>query len=131
MLDQPPYQVVTSAEVLGGADSPSTPLLAAWLALQLKIDVTWRYLDASEWAHGIKSVRLTREDGDILLERPIPSTAVLTQPGQPTHELAFPRRSLRECLAEELRRLDPDALYGRVVTEGCDLVEPTTEEAHR
>ena len=131
VLDQPPYQVVSAAEVLGGADSPSTPLLAAWLALQLKIDVTWRYLDSSEWEHGIKSVRLTREDGDILLERPIPSTAVLTQPGQPTHELAFPRRSLRECLAEELRRLDPDALYGRVVTEGCDLVEPATEEAKR
>ncbi|MDF2555360.1 MAG: opcA [Microbacterium sp.] len=128
VLDQPPYQVVTSAEVLGGADSPSTPLLAAWLALQLKIDVSWRYLEADEWEHGIKSVRLTREDGDILLERPIPSTAVLTQPGQPSHELAFPRRSLRECLAEELRRLDPDALYGRVVTEGCDLVEPAAQD---
>jgi glucose-6-phosphate dehydrogenase assembly protein OpcA len=128
VLDQPPYQVVTSAEVLGGADSPSTPLLAAWLALQLKIDVSWRYLEADEWEHGIKSVRLTREDGDILLERPVPSTAVLTQPGQPSHELAFPRRSLRECLAEELRRLDPDALYGRVVTEGCDLVEPAAQD---
>ncbi|MBZ4486510.1 glucose-6-phosphate dehydrogenase assembly protein OpcA [Microbacterium sp. cx-55] len=131
VLDQPPYQEVTAAEVLGGADSPSTPLLAAWLTLQLKIDVSWRYLDASEWAHGIKSVRLTREDGDILLERPDPATAVLTQPGQPTHELAFPRRSLRECLAEELRRLDPDALYGRVITEGCDLVESRTESETR
>jgi glucose-6-phosphate dehydrogenase assembly protein OpcA len=131
VLDQPPYQVVTAAEVLGGADSPSTPLLAAWLSLQLKIDVSWRYLDAAEWEHGIKSVRLTREDGDILLERPSPSTAVLTQPGQPSHELAFPRRSLRECLAEELRRLDPDALYGRVVTEGCDLIEPAVEDVSR
>lgn len=127
VLDQPPYQAVTAAEVLGGADSPSTPLLAAWLTLQLKIDVTWRYLDADEWAHGIKSVRLTREGGDILLERPEPSTAVLTQPDQPSHDLAFPRRSLRECLAEELRRLDPDVLYGRVITEGCDLIEPIAE----
>jgi hypothetical protein len=48
---------------------------------------------------------------------------VLTQPGQPSHELAFPRRSLRECLAEELRRLDADLLYGRVVTEGSALIE--------
>jgi glucose-6-phosphate dehydrogenase assembly protein OpcA len=126
VLDQPPYEEVTAAEVLGGQDSPSTPLLAAWLSLQLKIDVSWRYLPAEEWAHGIKSVRLTRAGGDILLERPSSAVAVLTQPGQPSHDLAFPRRSLRECLAEELRRLDPDLLYGRVVTEGCALLEFAT-----
>ena len=123
VLDQPPYEQVSRAEVLGGADSPSTPLLAAWLSLQLDIDVTWRYLGAEEWASGIKSVRLTRPSGDILLERQVPTVATLTQPGQPSHELAFPRRSLRECLAEELRRLDPDILYGRVITEGCGLLE--------
>ena len=55
--------------------------------------------------------------------------AILTQPGQPIHDLAFPRRTLRECLAEELRRLDPDVLYGRVITEGWQLLGPpaTTE----
>ncbi|MCX6501121.1 MAG: glucose-6-phosphate dehydrogenase assembly protein OpcA [Microbacterium sp.] len=125
VLDQPPYQTVLGAEVLGGADSPSTPLLAAWLRLQLDVPVTWRYLDAAEWASGIKSVRLNREGGDILLERPVPGVAVLTQPDQPSHELSFPRRSLRECLAEELRRLDADLLYGRVITEGSTLLEET------
>lgn len=123
VLDQPPYEAVTSAEVRGGADSPSTPLLAAWLQLQLDVPVTWRYLDEAEWSSGIKSVRLSRPDGDILLSRPEPGRAVLTQPGQPSHELAFPRRSLRECLAEELRRLDPDLLYGRVITRGCALLD--------
>ena len=48
---------------------------------------------------------------------------MLTQPDQPSHELAFPRRSLRECLAEELRRLDADLLYGRVITQGTALLE--------
>lgn len=123
VLDQPPYEPVIEAEVLGGSDSPSTPLLAAWLRLQLGVPVRWRYLDEQEWASGIKSVRLRRPGGDILLERPEPGVAVLTQPEQPSHELSFPRRSLRECLAEELRRLDPDLLYGRVITEGTRLLE--------
>ena len=122
VLDQPPYEPVTAVEVCGAGDSPSTPLLAAWLRLALEAPVTWRYLPASEWAHGIKSVRLTRPSGDTLLERPEPGGAILTQPGQPSHELAFPRRTLRECLAEELRSLDPDLLYGRVITEGWALL---------
>ena len=56
--------------------------------------------------------------------------AVLTQPGQPVHDLAFPRRTLRECLAEELRRLDPDVLYGRVITVGWELLGPASGTEH-
>jgi glucose-6-phosphate dehydrogenase assembly protein OpcA len=123
VLDQPPYEPVTAVEVRGAADSPSTAFLAAWLRLALDVPVDWTYLDESEWASGIKSVRLVRQSGDTLLERPEPGVAILTQPGQPSHELAFPRRSLRECLAEELRSLDPDLLYGRVITEGWALLE--------
>ncbi|KJL19011.1 glucose-6-phosphate dehydrogenase assembly protein OpcA [Microbacterium azadirachtae] len=118
VLDQPPFDEVTAVEVRGAADSPSTALLAAWLGLALDVPVRWAYEPIAHWAHGIKSVRLTRANGDILLERPVPGSAMLTQPGQPDHELHLPRRTLRECLAEELRRLDPDVLYGRVITEG-------------
>ena len=39
-LDQPPYEQVTSATVSGGSDSPSTDLLAGWLAQTLKCPVT-------------------------------------------------------------------------------------------
>jgi glucose-6-phosphate dehydrogenase assembly protein OpcA len=128
VLDQPPYEPVTSVEVRGASDSPSTALLAAWLGLKLEVPVDWKYLPADEWASGIKSVRLIRAGGDTLLERPSPGVAVLTQPGQPSHDLAFPRRTLRECLAEELRRLDPDVLYGRVITEGWSLLETAPPE---
>ena len=127
VLDQPPYEPVTAIEVRGAADSPSTALLAAWLGMKLDAPVDYAYLPAEEWASGIKSVRLTRPSGDTLLERPESGVAVLTQPGQPTHDLAFPRRTLRECLAEELRRLDPDLLYGRVITEGHDLLLAASE----
>nr|WP_240949060.1 glucose-6-phosphate dehydrogenase assembly protein OpcA [Microbacterium sp. CFH 90308] len=124
ILDQPPYEPVTAVRVRGASDSPSTALLAAWLRLTLDVPVDWAYLDPAEWPHGIKSVALERPSGEVLLERPTPGRATLTQPGQPSHELAFPRRTLRECLAEELRRLDPDVLYGRVITEGWELLDP-------
>ncbi|MGI6877513.1 glucose-6-phosphate dehydrogenase assembly protein OpcA [Microbacterium sp. gxy059] len=122
VLDQPPYEPITSVEVCGASSSPSTALLAAWLGMTLDVGVTWRYERSSDWDHGIRSVRLTRESGDILLERRTSTHAVLTQPGQPDHDLLLPRRSLRECLAEELRRLDPDVLYGRVITDGWNAL---------
>jgi len=124
VLDQPPYERVTAVEVRGAAASPSTALLAAWLRMALDVPVSWAYEEPEHWQEGIKSVRLTRASGDILLERPEPGVAVLTQPGQPDHELHLPRRTLRECLAEELRRLDADVLYGRVITEGWNRLGP-------
>ena len=124
VLDQPPFQEVTAVEVRGGSASPSTALLAAWLQMALDVPVKWSYEDPEHWQEGIKSVRLHRSSGDILLERPTPGVAVLTQPDQPDHDLHLPRRTLRECLAEELRRLDPDVLYGRVITEGWEKLGP-------
>lgn len=126
VLDQPPYEPVTDVEVVGAGSSPSTGLLAAWLRLKLDVDVTWRYARSADWDHGIKSVRLVRASGDIVLERSNDIDATLTQPGQPAHDIVLPRRTLRECLAEELRRLDPDVLYGRVITEGWELLGPPT-----
>ena len=118
VLDQPPYEPVTAVEVVGAGSSPSTGLMAAWLRLKLDVPVSWRSADPDEWEHGIQFVRLTRPSGDILLQRSNDIDATLTQPGQPSHDIVLPRRTLRECLAEELRRLDPDVLYGRVITEG-------------
>ncbi|WP_298942785.1 glucose-6-phosphate dehydrogenase assembly protein OpcA [uncultured Microbacterium sp.] len=126
VLDQPPYEPVTAIDVVGAGNSPSTGLLAAWLRLKLGVPVTWRYAPPEEWAHGIQRVRLVRAGGDIVLERSNDIDATLTQPGQPSHDIVLPRRTLRECLAEELRRLDPDVLYGRVITEGWELLGPAT-----
>lgn len=126
VLDQPPYEPVTAVEVVGAGSSPSTGLLAAWLGLKLEVPVRWTYAPQEEWSHGIRSVKLSRESGEIVLERVNEREATLTQPGQPTHDIVLPRRSLRECLAEELRRLDPDLLYGRVITDGWAMLEPPT-----
>ncbi len=63
-------------------------------------------------------MRLSRVTGDVQLVRPGLSIAELTQPGQPDQRISLPRRSLRDCLAEELRRLDPDEVFGEVITMG-------------
>ncbi|ALJ20746.1 glucose-6-phosphate dehydrogenase assembly protein OpcA [Microbacterium sp. No. 7] len=126
VLDQPPYEPVTSVQVVGAGSSPSTALLAAWLRLKLRVPVELVYASAEEWDHGMRLVRLTRPSGDIVLERSNDLDATLTQPGQPSHDIVLARRTLRECLAEELRRLDADALYGRVITVGWHELDPPT-----
>lgn len=118
VLDQPPYESVERVEVHGAADSPSTFLLAAWLQLQLEVDVALEVMEASRGASGIQGVRLWRESGVVELVRTTAGIARLEQPNQPTHELSLPRRNLRDCLAEELRRLDPDELFGAVLVRG-------------
>lgn len=125
ILDQPPFESVTSAEVSGATDSPSTLLLAAWLKLQLKVSVQYHIAKRNVRQNGIHGVELQRDSGRIALERDDSNVATLSQPEQPTHELALPRRNLRDCLAEELRRLDPDEVYGEVLTQGIALLEDT------
>lgn len=117
-LDQPPYDPIDAVEVSGAADSPSTELLAAWLRLALDVPVAVVLSDRSTGSSGIHGVRLSRSSGVIDLERAVPDVATLSQPDQPTQDVSLPRRGLRDCLAEELRRLDPDDLYGQVLTEG-------------
>jgi len=107
-LDQPPYEEITRAVVAGAADSPSTDLLAGWLVAKLDVPVTRHKADV---AGGLESVRLVRPSGDVVLDRPDGKVGVLSQPGQPERRVALQRRPLRDCLAEELRRLDPDEIY--------------------
>ncbi|HWH26081.1 MAG TPA: glucose-6-phosphate dehydrogenase assembly protein OpcA [Pseudolysinimonas sp.] len=131
VLDQPPFEPVTAVEVSGSSDSPSTELLAAWLQHQLQVKVDLE-ITAPGSVSGIHGVRLHRASGVIDLERHQPAIATLTQPNQPRHDISLPRRSLRDCLAEELRRLDPDDLFGEVVKIGLKaLGTPITGSAPR
>lgn len=129
VLDQPPYEPITGVDVAGAADSPSTLLLAAWLRLQLQVPVQYDLASRAIGSGGIHGVKMERASGMVELRREVPNVARLSQPGQPTHDLSLPRRSLRDCLAEELRRLDPDDLYGEVITKGLALLETSDEGA--
>ncbi|WP_026532664.1 glucose-6-phosphate dehydrogenase assembly protein OpcA [Arthrobacter sp. H41] len=115
VLDQLDPSPVTAVTVEGASDSPSTVLLAAWLTLALNVHVT---IAAGPPGTGLRRVRFSRNNGEVELHRPHGDVAELYQPNQPVQRISLPRRGLQECLAEELRRLDPDEVFGEVITEG-------------
>ena len=120
-LDQPPHEKITAAAVAGASDSASADLFAGWLALRLRCPVRRTVVDKA--GSGLRSVSLTTRTGEISLSRPDGDTAVLSVPNQPRRQVALPRRNLRDCIAEELRRLDPDDVYAEVLSDGLALAK--------
>ena len=126
-LDLPPYEPVTKAVVHGVAHNASSLLLAGWLAVQLGCPTE---LIPVPGAVGITGVVLERASGNIVFSRPdghiLPAqdagTLSIRQPGYPERHIALPLTSLSEALTEELRRLDADRVYEKVLTEGLRLV---------
>jgi glucose-6-phosphate dehydrogenase assembly protein OpcA len=112
-LDAPPHEPVTGATVAGEVVSPSTDLIAGWLAVRLDVKVK---RSPAESGPGLVSVRLDRRSGPVELVRPDGKVGNLRQPGQPDRLVALARREVPDCLAEELRRLDPDEIYGAALT---------------
>lgn len=118
VLDQPPFDPITKVIVTGASDSPSTDLLAAWLGVKLNVQVELVRTIRGKAVSGIKGVKLVRESGDIEIVRNTPDVATLIQPAQPTRDINLPRRSLRDCLIEDLRRLDSDDAFGNLLVVG-------------
>jgi glucose-6-phosphate dehydrogenase assembly protein OpcA len=122
-LDAPPYEQVTGVVVAGEEISPSTDLLAGWLAVRLDCEVE-RATAAS--GPGVVMVRLDRGSGPIELIRPDGKVGTLRQPGQPDRLVALARREVRDCLAEELRRLDADEIYGAALAGVAHVAQGST-----
>jgi glucose-6-phosphate dehydrogenase assembly protein OpcA len=103
-LDQPPCEAVTSAVVSGLKTEPALDIIAGWLACRIDGPV--------KRAVGELKVELNRTSETITLSRPqTGTTATLSRTGKPDALLPLARREARECLAEDLRRLDPDEIY--------------------
>ncbi|MFM9035045.1 MAG: glucose-6-phosphate dehydrogenase assembly protein OpcA [Mycobacterium sp.] len=103
-LDQPPYEPITGAVVSGRAEEPALDILAGWLAS--RIDGTVRR------EVGDLKVELLQPSQTITLSRPQDgSTATLSRTARPDAQLPLARRETRECLAEDMRRLDADEVY--------------------
>ena len=112
-LEQVDDRRVTRARLHGDTGSPSILLLGAWLQNTLGCEIEDSYDDT---VRGLQSIVLETPSGEIGIFRPDGHNATLTQPGQPDHTIALPARSLGDCLAEELRRLDEDPVYGEALS---------------
>ncbi|KAA8820829.1 glucose-6-phosphate dehydrogenase assembly protein OpcA [Bifidobacterium vespertilionis] len=120
MLDQPPHLPIRSVRVVGPTNDIPTELLVSWLALRLDVPVR---VERNPDAKAVQGVYFDREDGEVALLRPADDQATIRQPGQADQTMSMPARPLEDCLSEELRRLDPDAIYAEVVTKGWPLVD--------
>lgn len=115
-LDQP-HDPITGCTLEVERNNPSGTLLAAWLHARLGVPVQVR---ASKGA-GLTGVSVHTTHGDITLSRPAGGVAHLTRPGFPDREAALGRRTTEGLIAEELRRLDADEVYGETLQAVVDL----------
>jgi glucose-6-phosphate dehydrogenase assembly protein OpcA len=122
LLDQPPHENVVSVDVIGDLKNPKVLLLAAWFKQQLRVPVLLEHRSETVGVKAVYLVRLTRTDSSIEILRDQSNIAVLSQTNQPPKELSLPVRSLRDCLAEDLRRLDPDLAFKKVISVGLGLL---------
>jgi len=111
-LDQP-HGEITGGTVCAESGNPTADLIAAWLSKRLGAPFE---RDVSG-GPGITEVKFLVKDGDITISRPDGRTATLSRPGQPERRVALHRREIAELLAEELRRLNPDEIYGEALAK--------------
>jgi glucose-6-phosphate dehydrogenase assembly protein OpcA len=114
-VDQKPHEEIESALVSGLRTEPSLDVLAGWLASRIDGPV--------RRAVGELKVELVRKTETITLSRPQEgTTATLSRTGRPDALVPLARRGTPECLAEDMRRLDPDEVYFSAL-EGIDKVQ--------
>ncbi|HET9874518.1 MAG TPA: glucose-6-phosphate dehydrogenase assembly protein OpcA [Mycobacterium sp.] len=114
-LDQPPHQPVTSALVSGLPTEPALDILAGWLASRIDGPV--------RRAVGELKIELVRDSETVTLRRPQEGViATLSRTARPDALIPLPRRETSECLAEDLRRLDSDPIYGAAL-QGIEQVQ--------
>lgn len=110
-LDQPTPQI-SGVTVFAEDYNPSALLLGAWLNQCLRVPVE----HSGSPGPGITGVTITTVEGDLAITRTEANQALVSRPGMPESRIGLARRDLAELLAEDLRRLDPDEVYGRTIT---------------
>ncbi|CAB4626463.1 unannotated protein [freshwater metagenome] len=106
-----PMARVNHVRVTGEHNNPSVILMGAWLGqmFETSFEIIWDDTIA------ISGVELDMDDGVLRITRMNDKEANIQRPGYPDQRVSLPRRPTSALLAEELRRLDPDDMYGQVI----------------
>lgn len=128
LLDLPPHELVESITVRGQKGNLSVLLLAAWLqnSLHAPATVEWTSTNADNtgiWPSSdglVTCVELRRATSSIVLNRA--ETGARVRIGAESEQtVSIPRRSLADCISEELGQLNPDPIYARTLASGFDF----------
>ena len=119
-LDQLPHEPVLEAKVFGPSSSPSVDLAAGWLVDRLGVRVTRvatdDIIDSVQNHIPVLKVELLLPSGTLALEdNSDEQTLAVSIPGRETARVAVNLRTAADCLAEELRHLDPDHAYAQAL----------------
>lgn len=123
-LDQPPFDPIHAVTIAGPADDPSVDIAGGWLADRFGMNVTRESTDSPQIpldsegrpTIGVESVTLHRSSGNLILRTFSAHTLMITQEGSGRESrVALTRRGTADCLAEELRHLDPDIVYAKAL----------------
>lgn len=124
-LDLPPFDDVLSVELFGPENDPSVDIAGGWLADRLDVPVT-RHVTVAESPTGesgeplipIQKAILRRARGtiDVNVVNATTLSVTLNDGDESTTSLVtLSRRDVGDCLAEELRHLDPDHAFGHAL----------------
>nr|VDG63589.1 Glucose-6-P dehydrogenase subunit [Streptococcus thermophilus] len=118
-FDAYPRDPVTSVDIDGPDDNPSVDIAAGWLAASLGVEV--RRIASEQSASEpsrlfpIRRLTLHRDSGPVKVEVKDDKTLSVKIPGVAEAFVAMSVRSDADCLAEELRHLDPDWAYSQAL----------------
>ena len=143
-VEQHAGDTVTGVDITGPAEDPAVDIAAGWLADRFSVPVT-RYAGTSPSVpvddEGLATAPVERVvlhfiGGELVMEV-LDHRSVRILDGETDNIVTLHRRTLGECLAEELRHLEPDAAFGNAL-HGLPRVkvarEPApapVEESHR
>jgi glucose-6-phosphate dehydrogenase assembly protein OpcA len=100
---------VVGATIVAPVKDPTAALMSGWLAARLGITPELEPTD--RWPR-MRSVQLQCANGDTVTVTRDEGTALFSRTGQEDRYMPLPRRTVGDELAEELRRLDADQIYG-------------------
>ena len=123
IFDLPPMEQVTKVTIYGPSKCPSVDLAGGWLADRLGIGV--RRVDTGAASPAVddngqpeppvSKIVLERTGSTVELEVLDATTSVQRVTGREELAIALSARSDVDCLAEELRHLDPDVAYAKAL----------------